>query len=211
MANFRFRHIEEIDKDIKTKEVFCVPCNPGGTIISKGSTAIVFPFQHGKEWLAVKKFKQIIPTNKMIRLSKSLLPLKHENICQMKYFSTRPSTLIFQLCQINLGDNMFVSNLKELISIFNDNRYFNLKERISYIKQACYGLSYLHEKNIIYRDLKPSNMLISGSKERVIVKLSDFSEVSCLKNTYISATANHLEGKYITYGWKELLLKSTTC
>ena len=48
-----------------------------------------------------------------------------------------------------------------------------------------------------------SNMLICGSKERAIVKLSDFNEVSCLKNTYISTITNHLEGKYITYGWKD--------
>ena len=45
-------------------------------------------------------------------------------------------------------------------------------------------------------------MLIFGSNERVIVKLSDFNEVSCLKNTYISRITNYLEGKYITYGWK---------
>ena len=56
-------------------------------------------------------------------------------------------------------------------------------------------------------------MLICGLKERVIVKLSNFNEVSCLKkNTYISTTTNHLEGKiYITYGWEKLVLKSTTC
>ena len=48
MANFRFRHIEEIDKDIKTKEVFCVPYNHGGTIIGEGSAAIVFPFRHAR-------------------------------------------------------------------------------------------------------------------------------------------------------------------
>ena len=164
-----------------------------------------------QEWLAVKKFKQIIPANKIIRLSRSVLPLKHENICQMKYFSTRPSALIFELYQINLGDNMLVSNLKELISIFNDNRYFNFKEEMSYIKQACYGLSYIYEKNIIHRDLKPSNILNCGSKERVIVKPSDFNEVSYLKNTYISTITNHLEAKYITYWWKGLLLKLTTC
>ena len=46
-------------------------------------------------------------------------------------------------------------------------------------------------------------MLICGSKERAIVKLSDFNEVSCLKKTYISTITNHLEGKYITYGWKD--------
>ena len=128
MANFRFRHLERIDKNIKTKEVSFVPCNHEGTIIGEGSATIVFPFRHGKEWLAVKKSKQIIPANKIIRLAKSLLALKHENICQMRYFTTRPSALIFQLA----------SNLKEIISVFNDNRYYNLKERMSYITQACY-------------------------------------------------------------------------
>ena len=44
MANFRFRHIEEINKNIKTKEVSFVPCNHEGTIIGEGSAAIVFLF-----------------------------------------------------------------------------------------------------------------------------------------------------------------------
>ena len=44
MANFRVRHIEEIDKNIKTKEVSFVLCNHEKTIIGEGSAAIVFPF-----------------------------------------------------------------------------------------------------------------------------------------------------------------------
>ena len=61
---------------------------------------------------------------------------------------------------------------------FNGYDYFNLSEPLSYIQQACSGLEYLNNTNILCMDLKATNMLVTGKKEAIVVKLADFGEIS---------------------------------
>jgi len=72
------------------------------------------------------------------------------------------------------GDRLFIA--MELIdgSILKDaiaDNEISLMQRINYLKQACEGLAYAHQNNIIHCDIKPQNMLISESSE---LKLTDF-------------------------------------
>ena len=39
--------------------------------------------------------------------------------------------------------------MSQLISIMNDNEYYQTKERLGYITQALNGIKYLHENNIV--------------------------------------------------------------
>jgi len=79
---------------------------------------------------------------------------------------------------------------------FNDYDYFDFPERLDYIHQVCSGLNYLHEKDILCMDLKPANMLVTGPKENVTVKIADFSEVSLFQTTVTntSTSKNPLTG-----------------
>ncbi|MGH9949540.1 MAG: serine/threonine protein kinase, partial [Pyrinomonadaceae bacterium] len=48
----------------------------------------------------------------------------------------------------------------------------SLKDVVKYIEQICAGLGYAHRRNIIHRDIKPQNLLLTADRETV--KIADF-------------------------------------
>ena len=91
-----------------------------------------------------------------------------------------------------------VHSLKELITEFNDKDYFNLDERKDYCLQACQGIEYLHLNNVIHSDIKPANLLVSGTNDRITVKVTDFNDIAKFKQTCISTVTGYgLKGNLI--------------
>ena len=56
--------------------------------------------------------------------------------------------------------------------------------------QASQGLKALHDTQIIHKDFKPSNLLVSGMTDNIKVKLSDFDDLLILKNTTTATQTN---------------------
>ena len=54
---------------------------------------------------------------------------------------------------------LYESNLEDLIK----NR-ISIEVRFGYILQICSALEFLHNQNVIHRDLKPQNILIKKDK-----------------------------------------------
>ena len=48
----------------------------------------------------------------------------------------------------------------------------NLKQALFYLEQVCAGLGHAHQNNIIHRDIKPQNLLLT--RDRQTVKIADF-------------------------------------
>ena len=67
--------------------------------------------------------------------------------------------------------------------------------------QASLGLKALHDMQIIHKDFKPSNLLVSGMTENMKVKLSDFDDLFILKNmtAAIQTSINTLFGCTLMY------------
>lgn len=88
-----------------------------------------------------------------------------------------------------------VHNLREVLNEYNDFDYYNYGERLNYCIQASRGLRYLHSNGIIHMDMKPLNMLVSGPVSDIVIKLTDFNELSLLKDTCVTTiTGNPLKG-----------------
>jgi Serine/threonine protein kinase len=50
--------------------------------------------------------------------------------------------------------------------------HLSLKQALKYIEQVCAGLRHAHQHDVIHRDIKPQNLLLSKDKD--IVKIADF-------------------------------------
>ena len=60
------------------------------------------------------------------------------------------------------------------ITRFCDERKLSLGDRLDLFVQACEGIQHAHQKGIIHRDVKPSNVLVGMEDGRPLVKVIDF-------------------------------------
>ena len=170
-------------------------------LIGAGSFSNVYLYKsdNGKN-AAIKIFKQQVSTRKMEKLVTRLLSISHENVVAFVGFSLKPAAVSFEYCEVCIGQDE-VHTMKELIEIFQDEnyvRFFGFDKRLSYCHQAIEGLIHLHKNDIIHQDVKPSNMLVSGPPNSIIVKLCDYGEMSVFKETYLTNTRIEKDYRYMT-------------
>src|SRR5262245_4859929 len=74
------------------------------------------------------------------------------------------------------GRPYFVMELVKGVAItrYCDEQRLELRERLSLFIDACHAVQHAHQKGIIHRDRKPSNVLVSRSDDKPVVKIIDF-------------------------------------
>ncbi|XP_065642386.1 serine/threonine-protein kinase Chk2-like [Hydra vulgaris] len=88
---------------------------------------------------------------------------------------------------------MCISNdecVSVMIKIFNENDHYVLNERLDIIKQATLGLKTLHHFGIVLRDFKPSNLFVTGTFNKLCVKLTDFDDLSLIQESIHATLTN---------------------
>ena len=175
-------------------------------IMGEGASAFVYLQELNGQEVAVKVFHQCFLRRKVMKVYENLRKLEHQNICKTLGFSFQPSSLVLESCYIPLSDGDKASNLSQLLEIWNEENHINLHHRISLIIQATEGLNYLHSNFILHKDFKPTNLLVKGSIDKVIVKVCDFDDIHALKTTTLS-TMSILgrKGMTLTYIAEEIL------
>lgn len=109
--------------------------------------------------MVIKHIKN--PRSREIELLKRL---SHTNIIEVVSYDENPRYKYLVMPN-------YMQNLKEILPISNTQYQYHI------IKEIVNGLLYLHAHKIIHRDIKPQNILISGSK----VKITDFGVSRYLK------------------------------
>ena len=62
----------------------------------------------------------------------------------------------------------------EPITTYSDRQHLSTHERLDLFIQVCEGVQHAHQKGIIHRDMKPSNVLVTVQDDRAVPKIIDF-------------------------------------
>lgn len=175
--------------------------------IGEGSFSLVFPALNesdGRE-VALKRFEKA-------RLKKHDIQFKREIECLLK-LSDCPTVVNYISC---ISDSNFQYIVVELME-GTLNEYFDTDHQGNKLNAAkicfdiSYGITFLHENNVLHRDLKPQNILYK-TKPILMAKIADFGLSKILdaaKSDNSSDTVMHSRAG--TKCWKapELLKKKT--
>ena len=116
---------------------------------------------------AIKKMKKEEMVNKnmvsQVMSERNALALTNSPFCVELYYSLQTASSIYLVMEYLPG-----GDLKSLLSVYV---FFEEHMATFYIAEVCLALQYLHKHNIIHRDIKPDNMLITTAGH---VKLTDF-------------------------------------
>lgn len=111
-----------------------------------------------------------------------LKTLKHPNIVRYlnSYVSSKALCIVMEFAT---KGNLY----EKICQQRTTRRYFDQRAVLNMFCQILHGLNHIHSKNIIHRDLKSENILISGRKNDV-VKIADFGISKILVDTNQATT-----------------------
>ncbi|BES90900.1 Protein tyrosine kinase [Nesidiocoris tenuis] len=150
----------------------------------------------GKVYLGIKKSNpdqlfaiKILKKNEMINKNmvnqvnreRNALALARSPYCVQLFYCLQTPSQIYLVMEYLIG-----GDLKSLLSIYG---FFEEKMAVFYIAEVTLALEYLHRHEIVHRDIKPDNMLLTAEGH---VRLTDFglSRVSLHGDLEVSDIVN---------------------
>ncbi|KAI7899255.1 kinase-like domain-containing protein [Cokeromyces recurvatus] len=163
--------------------------------IGQGSFATVYKAQHKdtQQTVAIKSVKRSKLTKKLLENLESeisiLTAIRHKNIVGLIECQKTESNIFLVMEYCSLGDlSHFIKELRSK----NFNKSSGLPERMvrHFLKQLANALKFLRSQNLIHRDIKPQNLLLSPSDDidLPILKVADFGFARFLPNASLADT-----------------------
>ncbi|MCW5961811.1 MAG: protein kinase [Pyrinomonadaceae bacterium] len=118
------------------------------------------------QFVAIKLIKRGMDSDfiiKRFRHERQILAnLEHQNIARLFDGGTTADGLPFLVMEFIEGESLYH---------FCDSKKMSVRERLAIFLQICSAVSYAHDNQIIHRDIKPNNILVTKSE---VPKLLDF-------------------------------------
>ena len=143
-----------------------VPSLSDKIYIKKGGQASVWKVKWKDKAFALKIFNNVDDVKAFRKEADVFRTCSHPHILNM----------ICSFEENKCGKIMMDLMSKDLHGHIND-KEFNALEHVDMILQVAQGMSYLHEQNVVHRDLKPQNILLKVDPEDVmdpVLKVADF-------------------------------------
>lgn len=115
--------------------------------------------------IKVMKKSEMVHKNMVAQVmnERNALALTKSPFCVQLYYSLQTASSVYLVMDYMVG-----GDLKSLLSVYG---FFDEQMAAFYVAEVCLALQYLHGHNIVHRDIKPDNMLVSRTGH---VKLTDF-------------------------------------
>jgi NIMA (never in mitosis gene a)-related kinase len=177
------------------KKCLCKVCKGEYTILEKlsiGGFGEIFKVKKNKQIFILKccKTENITEADDILAEAKYLRNLEHKHIV------TYIDDFIHIEFKTNLNPDYHVDIImefceggdlkKQIDEFYYAVNKFTKKQIIEYLIQICEGLSYLHNKNILHRDIKSQNIFIT---KQGVLRIGDFGLAKKIKknrNTYMT-------------------------
>jgi serine/threonine protein kinase len=111
---------------------------------------------------------------------------RHKNIVQLYDVILSPPCLVFEYCESGNLWQQAVKQSRESVAPFL------VKTGV----EICSALVMVHEKQIVHGDIKPENILYTGSGKDLVAKLSDFGVARVFGSLLKAATTEYLPPEY---------------
>ncbi|MDT8302999.1 MAG: serine/threonine-protein kinase [Sedimentisphaerales bacterium] len=165
------------------------------SILGEGGFSIVYLAEQDKpvrRRVALKVIKPGMDTKQVIARFKAerqtLAMLEHPNIAPVFDAGTTEGGLPY----------FVMENVKGVPIIEHcDRNKLTIDERLHLFLQACEGIEYAHQKGIIHRDVKPSNILVSVQGEKAVLKIIDFGVAKAIAQPLTDRTLYTEQGQFI--------------
>ena len=127
---------------------------------------------------------QKVAAKKFIWLKDLATTLVDEEVQTMRSIPDNDNTLkIIDYIKVDIGKHLEIWIVLEFcglgdLSVFGRENKLTLSQKVDLMLQSAKGIAHLHSlpKAIIHRDVKPANILVSGSIGAPLIKIADFGE-----------------------------------
>ncbi|MDR0950709.1 MAG: protein kinase [Candidatus Ancillula sp.] len=167
--------IDKVDPFFEKVNNFIVPRNEHASVnvklIGEGSYAKVLKYHDAfyNHEFALKRGLSDLTDKECRRFKREfeiLNELSHPNIVDVYRFDDRKCEYTMEFCDLTIEKYIKLNNQK-----------LSQSKRLKLVREICSAFQYIHNKNLLHRDIALNNVLIKSFENDVVAKVSDFGLV----------------------------------